>query len=172
MPSLMSLTEAQEALWSFSLSRYAQPGVAAYCIEWQDCYQGHVNGLLAAAWCQYQGFTFEGRWRDWHDNLTQTALAKVEPLRRIRRAITDKTSLDYKQALSDELEAERQQQGQLLDFLFTTQSGLSADNQDSGSVLHDYASWHIAQFVRPTQQIQANALITRIGDAIFNAHQE
>lgn len=109
-------------LWSFSLSLYAAPGVAAACLTAQDSQGADVNLLLWAVWLAVQG----------HD-LTAEEVAEAEaavgpwreevvwPLRAVRRRLKtgprpapdqDTESLRM-QVKAAELEAEKAQQSLL-----------------------------------------------------------
>lgn len=105
----------RESLWSFSLSVYAAPSVAAACLDAQDGHDADVNLLLWAAWLAAQGHDLmpdelaeaQAATAPWRDEV-------VRPLRAVRRRLKSAPGPDAeslrRQVKAAELEAERIQQ--------------------------------------------------------------
>jgi uncharacterized protein (TIGR02444 family) len=118
--------------WAFSGKVYGLPNMQAHCIAWQDQYHGHVNGLLFAIWCDVRGYRVLSA-----DNLQQlnTVIVHshdndVAPIRQVRLAHSDKSSTDYKAALSTELAAEQRQQEAIIQWALTHLNDQPLDTND------------------------------------------
>ncbi|MCI4663978.1 MAG: TIGR02444 family protein [Neomegalonema sp.] len=114
---------AASSFWQFSCRFYATDGVAAHCLELQDRFGWDVNLALFALWLAAehrpiahpalaQAAAFAAAWRS----------EKVEPLRRLRRALKAEADGDpeinsFRERIKTlELEAERMQQQRLAQF--------------------------------------------------------
>jgi uncharacterized protein (TIGR02444 family) len=114
----MARDDAGEAFWRFSLMVYARPGVADALLRLQDQGGHNINVILFGLWCAMRG-----------QRLDAAALARgrtaiagldgdvVQPLRRLRRALTGSGDSDIddirRRALALELAAERRVQRRL-----------------------------------------------------------
>ena len=90
-------------LWTFSVYRYQQPGVAEACLEAQDYCGADVNLLFYAAWLasQQQALTL-AQWPQLAALVAPWRQRVVEPLRTLRR---DWRDLPGAQSLRRELQA-------------------------------------------------------------------
>ncbi len=157
---------AADDLWDYAATRYAQPGVKQLCLQWQDEFGGHVNAVFALLWVQEQGWHLvDFRLSLWGHLLAQTHQVIVAPVRAKRMAWEDKSSPYYRVLLSDELDAERQQQRHLVQFLFQQRSQQAIDLPPT-TYYEQYVRWHIAEHVCATQAEQARNVAQQLHDAI------
>jgi uncharacterized protein (TIGR02444 family) len=110
----MTLTNTESnPFWEFSLSIYAQPGVAVCCLQLQESAAVDVNVLLYACWCASEGWVLgttelaavTAAVEDWRRDV-------VLPLRLLRRDLREYPGVESTRAIlkQAELEAEREQQ--------------------------------------------------------------
>lgn len=119
-PSLKNslLTTWVDDFWAFSGKIYGQPGMQAYCLAWQDKYLGHVNGVLFAIWCDVRGYALltVNNLSELNAVIVRSHTNDVAAIRQARLAHSDKTSAEYKAALSAELAAEQRQQVAIIEW--------------------------------------------------------
>ena len=141
-------------LWTLSGRIYAFAGMQALLLDWQDMYQGHVNGVLFAMWSDIRGIKLPSNaWTDIQQCLDTSHANDVAPLRALRKATLKSDNDAYRQALDAELEAEQRQQTLLIETLFSWygRDVLSLDTLSlsdeismvSKGQLHAYMTHHI-----------------------------
>lgn len=107
-------------LWTLSGRIYAFEGMQTLLLDWQDRYQGHVNGVLFAMWSDIRGIKLPSNiWTDIQICLDTSHANDVEPLRAFRKATLKSDKDAYQHALHAELEAEKRQQSLLIETMLT-----------------------------------------------------
>ena len=109
-----------EDLWTLSGRIYAFEGMQTLLLDWQDLYQGHVNGVLFAMWSDIRGIKLPSNaWPHIHKCLDTSHANDVAPMRALRKATLKSDNDAYQHALHAELEAEKRQQSLLIETMFT-----------------------------------------------------
>jgi uncharacterized protein (TIGR02444 family) len=90
--------EQAAALWQFSLTLYAAPGVARQCLRLQDQWQANVNLMLWLVWLEHHGQLVDSATVE----RAQAAIAiwnqsTSQPLRALRRQLGDQLTANAKQ---------------------------------------------------------------------------
>lgn len=114
--------------WQFSLSLYANPEVANFCLRLQDQHNMQVNLLLYSIWLSFERCILEPQLIKQNSQL-QNWLSQVIPaIRKARRAVGEnsKQAPLYKQLKACELDAEQKAQAILFDI-----ERLPAQRQDT-----------------------------------------
>jgi len=123
--------------WDFSLSVYAEPGVADECLVLQDRHDLNVNLVLLAAYLGSAGVALnEERWEAAASEIAWLDETVVRPLRSIRRAL--KSHADphgdlgargqdvYRTIKTAEIDAERLEQDALYRWAGGSSAGVAA----------------------------------------------
>ncbi len=145
------------ALWVFAVAHYAQPGVAATCLQLQDDYGLDVNVALACLWHERRGGAalLETTLAELVQR-TEAARERVRSIRALRRSLRSDTDAQalYRALKHAELVAENLLQRQLVDALDSP--GDPREQPGDGRVsLQRYA----ASLPRPAPSTLLNALV-------------
>lgn len=111
----------RQDFWQFSLSTYARPSVAAYCLQLQDERQANINMLLLCLYCGQQKISI-------NSSLCATLLEHtqswrrqcIEPLQYLRQQFKSMEVMPvpvYEAIKETELQAEAQEQAMLMDYM-------------------------------------------------------
>ena len=126
---MVTIASLQQSLWKYSAQLYEQTGMQQACLTWQDEFNGAVNGVLFTSWCDAAGYAILSS--DHQTGSRNSALQRVimysqahhvEPLRAQRIALKTSTASmqstpnAYQAALAAELEAERLQQSNIIQW--------------------------------------------------------
>jgi uncharacterized protein (TIGR02444 family) len=159
-----------EDFWAFSGKIYAQPGMQAHCLAWQNQYQGHVNGVLFAIWCDVREQTLltANNLSELNAVIVRSHENDVTAIRQARLAHSDKTSAEYKAALSAELAAEQRQQATIIEWGLTQLNVVTNHSVDDTDVAINkgmrlqqtqlYLQQHIANYI-PDSALKNDAIV-------------
>ncbi len=105
----------ENRFWQFSLSLYAKPEAANYCLRLQDHHNMQVNLLLYSIWLTFEGCILEPSLIKQNSQLQNWLTQIIPSIRNARKRVGEKSKQDplYKQLKACELTAEQQAQAQL-----------------------------------------------------------
>ena len=161
-----------DEFWTFACHLYKQPGMQAICLDFQDNYQGHVNGLLFAIWCDVTGHLVLSQ-----QNLVQLtcilerSLAEdIAPIRQARLTYTDKSSAAYQTALTQELAAEKRQQQAIIQWAIAQRANTIINRFDNLLQTRLYVHQHMTIGIAQSNlKMHTHALINDIDSIIQRA---
>lgn len=123
--------------WQFSLTLYAKPEAANYCLKLQDQHHMQVNLLLYSIWLAFEGCILEPQLIKQNSQLQNWLTQIIPSIRYARKQVGEKSKQDplYKQLKACELTAEQKAHALLFDLKRQT---FQANNEESSLAQADF----------------------------------